>query len=232
MATSTEIKPLALLVNAYLWLHRKTSLRALLFGVDPSKTPEYISNCKYSSITRDTLVDVYALLWPAFDCLLLWFAGSNLMGHPHLALIVGIIVAYRVNELLGGIFHVLIKRAGLDGADGRKLAISLLAYIEPILLFGVIHGSLAAVLAGQSGAVASSGYSLGGRAWNWALLLHYSVGCYTTAGWGDVSANRVSTMFMSDIETVTGILMLACTISRFIAAAVDSSMTKAPGEHT
>jgi hypothetical protein len=141
-----------------------------------------------------------------------------------LSVFISLCVLYRLNELFGGVFYVLILRARHDKADGRKMLISLLAYLEPMLLFAVLHGAVSRILTLQATAL-GSGYSLSNRTWNWVTIMHYSIGCYTTVGWGDISATDSYTMMLSDLETVTGVIMLAFTISRLVAAALDANMS-------
>jgi hypothetical protein len=223
-----KVNPLGAFVEGYLRFYSYISLRALLFGVDPDHTRQYISAHQGAVFNRDTLVDFYAIGWPLFGCLLLWRISVSLQTHPLCALLICLIAIYRLNELIGGVLYVLVYRARYDFADARKLATSLLAYLEPILFFAILHGaSSAAVLFRATSSTTDTGYMLGGRPWTWVTMLHYSVGCYTTVGWGDVVATVPRTMVLSDIETVTGILMLTLTISRFVAAAMDASMVNA-----
>lgn len=232
MTGKNEVKPLAIFVEAYIWLHTRTSVRVLLFGADPTKTPNYILSNQGRWINRDTLVDLYAIIRVIIDCLLLWLVASPLQTHPMTALLVGLFTLHRLNELLGGVLYILIHRARFDYADGRKMAITLLAYLEPVLLFAILHGALSIILAGTSFSISGTGYALAGKplTWSWITLLHYSVGCYTTVGWGDVSATLPFTMALSDIETMTGVVMLTLTISRFVAAALDPGMAGESGQ--
>jgi hypothetical protein len=139
-----------------------------------------------------------------------------------------VIALYRLNELFGGVFYILINRARHDYADGRKLLISLLAYLEPMLLFAVLHGVLSNLQGISRGICApGAGYSFAGKSWGASTLLHFSVGTYTTVGWGDVTPNYPSTMILSDIEAVAGIVMLTLTVSRFVSAALDAGMSEA-----
>src|SRR5258708_4651067 len=179
ISEDSAAKPLGMIVDAYLWLHSRTSFRALLFGSDPDKPPTYIVTREGRWFNRHTLVDFYAMTWPIFGCLLLWWTSASLKGRPMSAILIGLIAIYRLNELLGAMFYVLISRARFDAADARKLATSLLAYVEPILFFAILHGALAIYLSGINGSTDGTGYLLGGRPWNWSTMLHYSISCYT-----------------------------------------------------
>ena len=172
MTDGSEIKPLAIIVDAYLWIHEKTSLRALLFGPDPTKTPRYITAHHGRWINRDTLVDLYAIGRILIDRILLWLVVYHLREHRICALLVGLFTAHRLNELLG-VIYILLRRARADYADGRKLAITLLAYLEPIILFAILHGVISIVLSGRSGSFFAAGYSLGSNPWTLTAIVHY-----------------------------------------------------------
>jgi hypothetical protein len=211
------------LVDCQFWLYSKFSLRSLLFGLNPEATPKFIQAHEGRWINRDTLVDLYAIAWPLIMAFFLWRLNSY--GELKASLI-GLLTAYRLWELCGGVFYVLVMRARFDYPDARKMIISLLAYLEPILLFAVLHGALSVILSAWYGLGLGAGYSLAGRVWAWNTTLHYSLACYTTVGWGEISADHMCTMLLSDIETVTGILMLTFTISRFVSAALDATLRK------
>jgi len=222
-----NVKPLGTLVDCYLWFHRTTSIRSRFFGVDPTETPKFIERNQSRWFNRDFLVDVYALAWPIACWATLWWLGTpSAIRTNRCALIaIGVIAGYRLNELLGGVSYILIKRARADFADGRKLAISLLAYLEPIILFAVLHGVVSDVLANGNTALAGKGYEIGNRLWRASTIFHFSVGCYTTVGWGDVTAVAPLAVCLSDVEAITGILMITLTLSRFVAAALDREMS-------
>lgn len=228
MSSDARIKPLAVIANAYLSVHEKVSLRAILFGSDPTTAPKYIANSGSRWLNRSTLVDLYALMGPVVGFLLLSLVNGPASDCLTWALCIGALSVYRLNELLGGILRVVIRRSREDRADERKMAMSVIAYAEPMVIFAVLHGVLSVRLKAISGVV-GAGYSLGGRGWNWVTMLHMSVACYTTAGWGDVSPTSPSTMLLSDIEAVVGILMLALTISTFVSRALDHSTPEARG---
>jgi len=157
MTDKDKVNILGKTVEAYLWVHSHMSLRALLFGRDPDHTPKYILAHQGRWINRDTLVDLYAIAWPVIGGLLLWLANAPLRGHPLCALFVGLIAIYRLNDLLGAVLYVLIYRARYDLVDARKLVISLLAYVEPILFFSILHGVLSIYLsAGNVGSASVS----------------------------------------------------------------------------
>jgi Ion channel len=223
MSRNQHVNPFGALVKCQFWAYSKFSLRSLLFGLNPELTPQFIVAHEGRWINRDTLVDLYAIGWPLIAACSLWRVNSF---GPLEESVVGLAITYRLWELCGGVFYVLVMRARFDYPDGRKMIISLLAYLEPILLFAVLHGVVALMLARCYGLGAGAGYSLGDRAWTWTTILHYSVGCYTTVGWGDISSNHSVTMLVSDAETVTGILMLTFTISRFVSAALDVTLRK------
>jgi hypothetical protein len=224
-----DVRPLELVIAFYFWLHKKISVRAHLFGVDPTQTPHFITKHESAWFNRDFLVDIYAIIWPIGSVIALWWVGTSTVSENKIycLLIVGLVAAYRLNELFGGVFYILINRARHDYADGRKLLISLFAYLEPILLFAVLHGVLSDVLGiVQALSTPGTGYTFAGRSWGAISILHFSVGCYTTVGWGDISASYPSTMILSDIEAVAGIIMLTLTVSRFVSAALDSGMSQ------
>jgi len=223
-----EIRPLGAMVDLYLAVHEWTSIRCRLFGADPTLTPQFIKRHEGRWFNRDFFVDLYALAWPIASWLTLWWLGTPaaIRTNYYILSMVGAIWIYRMNELLGGVLYILVKRARSDVADGRKLAISLIAYLEPVFLFSVLHGVVSAVLANGNVASAGVGYEVGGRLWRASTIFHFSVGCYTTVGWGDVTAVAPSAVILSDIEAITGILMLTLTLSRFVAAALDPLMSK------
>ena len=229
MADDPGVKPLKEIVEACLAFHSKISLRSKLFGPDPDLTPKFILDHQGRYFSRDMLVDVYAIFWPLFDCALLWLV----VGPLHCSLVwtvgIGTIAAYRLFDLMGAILWVLIKRSPYDSADERKMAISLLAYVEPIFLFAILHGALSAILAINSNSIAGAGYALDGKAWNWVSVLHYSVGCYTTIGSGSVSALCPFSILLSDIETLTGIIMITLTITVFVSRALSAKPTPERG---
>lgn len=225
-------RPLHGIVQTYLSVHKWISFRSLVFGRNPDEPPEWLRSRERgnSRFRRDFFVDLYAVFWPAVSiAVLYWIATPSAMATNPLALaLVGFLVVLRLNELLGGITYVLLERARKDVADGRKLLISLLAYVEPILLFAILHGVIYAVVVQDS--PGAKVYELAGRDWRAATVFHYSVGCYTTVGWGDVSAVHPFAMFASDVESITGILMLALTLSRFVSAALDRDMNESHDE--
>lgn len=217
-----NVKPLKSLVDLYLSIHRRISLRPILFGVDPDHTPNFIITHENRWFNRDCLVDVYAIVWPIAGLVLLYF-GSNPSIHFGWALFILVVAAYRLNELFGAVFYILVYRAREDTADGRKLAISLLAYLEPIILFAILHSVFSAILAAGKVTESGAGYNLNGQVWGAITAFHFSVECYTTVGWGDVSATNPCTMILSDIEAITGIIMLTLTVSRFVSAVLGPS---------
>lgn len=223
MAGNQHVNPFGALVSCQFWLYSKLSLRSILFGLNPEVTPKFITAHEGRWINRDTLVDLYAILWPLIAVSFLWRANSC---GEYGAWLVGLLTIYRLWELCGGVFYILVVRARFDYPDGRKIIISLLAYFEPILLFAVLHGVLSAIVSRWYGLGAGAGYSLGERGWTWSTILHYSLACYTTVGWGDISGNHTYTMLLSDIETITGILMLTFTISRFVSASLDATLRR------
>jgi Ion channel len=217
-----KTKPLGAVMDGYLWLRPYTSLRSILVGVDPSKTPNYLRNPKRQWLNRSLVVDLYSCVWPAIDFALLWLVTERESGHPISAMIIGIVATYRLNEIFGGILWVLLRRARDDYADARKLAMTLLLYFEPILLFAILHGSCFILLNGCDPLAHSAGYSLDQRGWDWITALHYSVGRYTTVGAEGILPISTSAMILSDIETLVGIIMIALTISVFVSRALPS----------
>jgi hypothetical protein len=189
----------------------------LLLGVDPSKTPKYLLNRRSQWFNRSTLVDFYALAWPVLDMFLLLFLCGFLTQRVVPAITLGLLALYRLNELIGGVFHVLLRRAAYDSADERKMIITVLAYLEPILLFGILHAAMSVVLSRCAGCTIGAGYSLERVSWHWSTIIYYSLGCYTTVGAAGVAPICPSTMLLSDLETITGIFMLASTISAFVS---------------
>jgi hypothetical protein len=124
---------------------------------------------------------------------------------------------YRLNELFGAVLHVLLNRAKHDYVSGRKMGLTLLAYVEPILTFAVLHAMIATVVPCCPAAGSAEVYAFTGRAFSGCTFFYFSASCYTTVGWGDVTAVHPAAMFASSIESIFGLLMLALTVSTFVS---------------
>jgi len=227
--TVQKLKPLSILMVTYLKLHRHISLRAILLGADPTTTPKWLQESNSRWLNRSTLVDLYAMLWPLCDCFLLWLVMARLSCHATVAPAIALVALYRLNELFGGIFWVLTYRANVDSPNPRKFAFTFLNYVEPILLFAVLHGAISDILSNGGSQLVPGGYLLEHRCWNWVTVLHYSVGRYTTVGAEGVSPTSPLTTILSDIETLVGVIMIVLTISVFVSRTIsppDSTFEK------
>lgn len=219
MTSQNRFCPLDIIVKSYLKFHEKTSLRTFLLGKDPSQTPRFLQKHETYMFNRSTLVDTYAIMWLIIDLSILVLLGK-LRGHPIWASVLAVLGFYRLHDIWGNILHVFLHRSQHDYVSERKLALTFGVYVEPILVFAFLHSALEIVLKAWSSS--EEIYALGGRTWNWITSLHFSTACYTTVGWGDVSAKHPLAMILSSIESVMGILMLAMTISVFVSRSLNT----------
>lgn len=213
-------------MDVYHKFHNKTSLRAILLGKDPSDTPKILIDHQSSWFNRSFFVDLYAIVWPCIEIILLYFLGSRLLNHPILTLIVGCWAIYRLHEITGGILHVLLHRSSFDHADERKMILTLLCYIEPILIFAIFYAVLFIVIPFFIGNQNVEIFSINKIKWGGLTAFYFSAACYTTVGWGDISAKHPLAMLLAGCESIFGVIMLTLTISVFISRAIQNDKLK------
>jgi Ion channel len=215
-------RPLQIIASRALALSALVSLHDRLLGGDPDAASALVSGCARrrgvpAGEAYAIYHDIYILTWIALEVLALG-AGAVTGTAPAPALVICLLAAGRLLELLGGICRVMIRRRAYDDADERKLLMSLLVYLEGALLFANLHWYASRILLRYCSAAAAYATPAGIQWTSWTAL-YFSVGTYTTVGWGDVHACHPLAMVMSSVEAIVGVFVLAITISGFVSRA-------------
>ena len=203
--------PLRCLVAAWFSFSKYGSLHYWLLGESPELARSYLPKDSHY-LNYHTLHDVYMLLmW------VLAFIGSFLsvsFSSRTIAITVIVIAGLRLHELLRSLVRTLLKAKDRKYRPGeRTFAIIIMAYSEPIFMFAIMHACLPTAVGLQAGDM----YSLGVCRWDIQAVLHYSIACYTTVGWGGIHAMTAGARILSSVQTVYGILMLVFAITSFIS---------------
>jgi hypothetical protein len=206
--------PLRWIVSAWLSASQYATLHHWLLGDRPERPSRYIcpaSRC----LNYHTLHDIYLLvMWS------LALSGIVLVTHVSgriAAFAILIAVTLRLHEVATAVLRVSLKVGQVERKKRpteRTFAIAALVYLEPILLFGIMHAAMPSALGLSPDTVYAH---LEGSKWDTPSLVYYSVACYTTVGWGDIYPRVSEAKVLSGAETLFGVLLLVCTISAFVA---------------
>lgn len=165
--------------------------------------------------------DYYLLVWLVAEILALWIPRQFLSNHPYAAIPILVLCLIHLLELVRGLLFVMIHRSKKDYVSGRKFVISSFAYLEGALIFAIIHYVLPYFLVRDGFTSLRQIIYSGEKPWNGLTALQYSIGCYTTAGAGDMFAIHPNEVAISGIESFFGMFMITVTISSFISRAIN-----------
>ena len=203
--------PLRRVVLVWFFLTRWLSPHFWIFGENP-ESPRWYFRGKRRTLNYHTFHDLYIMC-----CWTISLGGTIVslrLSCGWAAIVLMFLVAVRLHELFRSLVKTLLTLKKRQHRPlERTFAMTLAAYTEPILLFAIMHTFLPVAL----GMRAEEVYNLTGPEWQWADVIHYSVACYTTVGWGEIHALYGASRILSSVETGYGVMMLVFTITAFIS---------------